>query len=83
MSNFEPFANDSHSTSIGDMIVENGTDSIGFYGQIDLSRDKAGLARARALRAFFDSVVAALEGEAALPDALPDRKPGTIKNPFV
>lgn len=83
MSNFEPFADDSHSTSIGDMSVENGTDSIGFYGQIDLSRDKAGLGRARALKAFFDSVVAALEGEASLPDALPDRKPGTIKNPFI
>ncbi len=82
MSNFEPFANDSHSTSIGDMTVENGTDSIGFYGQIDLSRDKAGLARACALKAFFDSVVAALEGEASLPDALPNRKPEIVKNPF-
>ncbi len=83
MPDFKPFANDSHSTSIGDMIVENGTDSIGLYGQIDLSRDKVGLARARALKAFFDSVVAALEGQASLPDALPDRKPGTIKNPFI
>lgn len=77
-----PFADNSASRTIGGMTVENGTDSIAFYGQTDLSRDRTGLERARALLAFMQQVVAALEAQKDLPDALPPRKPAKVANPF-
>ncbi|AHI26771.1 hypothetical protein BGC31_15950 [Komagataeibacter xylinus] len=77
-----PFADNSASRTIGGMTVENGTDSIAFYGQTDLSRDKAGLERARALLAFMQQVVETLEAQKDLPDVLPPRKPARVANPF-
>ncbi|MFL5336215.1 MAG: hypothetical protein ACJ8H8_24340 [Geminicoccaceae bacterium] len=46
--------------------------------------DRAGLRRARELRALLDAVVAALEGEGeALPERVaPAEPPSTVKNPF-
>ncbi|GAN96726.1 hypothetical protein Geu3261_0093_009 [Komagataeibacter europaeus NBRC 3261] len=77
-----PFADNSASRTIGGMTVENGTDNIAFYGQTDLSRDRTGLERARALLAFMQQVVATLEAQKDLPDALPLRKPAKVANPF-
>ncbi|AXY21597.1 hypothetical protein CD178_00793 [Komagataeibacter saccharivorans] len=77
-----PFADNSASRTIGGMTVENGTDSIAFYGQTDLDRDRAGLERAQALLAFFQRVVDTLSAQKDLPDSLPPRKPGRIPNPF-
>ncbi|AQU88957.1 hypothetical protein B0W47_07940 [Komagataeibacter nataicola] len=78
-----PFADNSASRTIGGMTVENGTDSIAFYGQTDFSRDRAGLARAQALLAFMQQVVTTLEAQKDLPDALPPRKPAKVDNPFM
>ena len=77
-----PFADNSTSRTIGGMTVENGTDSIAFYGQTDLSRDKAGLERARALLAFLQQVVDTLGAQEDLPDSLPPRKAAKVPNPF-
>ncbi|GAN86852.1 hypothetical protein LU298_08805 [Komagataeibacter intermedius] len=77
-----PFANNSDSRTIGGMTVENGTDSIAFYGQTDLSRDKAGLERAQALLTFMQQVVDTLAAQKDLPDTLPPRKPAKVANPF-
>ena len=77
-----PFADNSTSRTIGGMTVENGTDSITFYGQTDLSRDRAGLERARALLAFMQQVVNTLGAQKDLPDSLPPRKAAKVPNPF-
>ncbi|KAB8124220.1 hypothetical protein D3W54_08380 [Komagataeibacter medellinensis] len=77
-----PFADNSTSRTIGGMTVENGTDSIAFYGQANLSRDKAGLERARALLTFMQQVVATLGAQKDLPDSLPPRKAARVANPF-
>ena len=77
-----PFADNSTSRTIGGMTVENGTDSIAFYGQTDLSRDKAGLERAQALLTFMQQVVDTLAAQKDLPDTLPPRKPAKVANPF-
>ena len=79
----KPFADDSAATEIGDLKLENGRDRVALYGSLDLTRDQAGLALARSLRAMMDAVVTALEQESALPAALPPpKKPGTVRNPF-
>ncbi|GAB6967626.1 hypothetical protein JCM25156A_16630 [Komagataeibacter kakiaceti JCM 25156] len=81
-SDLVPFADNSASRTIGGMTVENGTDSIAFYGQTNLERDSAGLERARALLAFFQQVVDTLAAQKDLPTHLPTRRAGRMPNPF-
>lgn len=78
-----PFTDESESLSIGDLTIENRTDRISIYGNIDLTRDRAGLEHARKLKAVLDKVVQALESEKNLPNdiALPDM-PDEVSNPF-
>lgn len=83
MPDFDPFADDAASLSIGDLTLENGRDSVAVYGNFDLTRDKTGLKLARKLRAVLDAVVRHLEGARDLPDAVPaPEKPISVKNPF-
>ncbi len=78
-----PFTDDSASTSIGELTVENGRDCVTLYGSLDLTRDKKGLANAQALLALAQAAVKALQAAHDLPDALPPpEKPRTVKNPF-
>ncbi len=79
----KPFADDSASTAVGGLTLENGRDRIAIYGNLELTKDKAGLALAKALLAFMQAAVKALEAEGSLPDAVaPPAKPGTVRNPF-
>jgi hypothetical protein len=78
-----PFANESESLGIGDLTIENRTDRISIYGNIDLTRDKAGLEHARMLKAVLDKVIQALETEKNLPDKIaPPDTPDEVANPF-
>ncbi|GJE60380.1 hypothetical protein [Methylobacterium trifolii] len=80
---FEPFADDAAVRTIGALSFENGTDRIALHGSLDLSRDKAGLERARALRRTADAIVRALEA-IELPEAVAEahEAPKTVPNPF-
>jgi hypothetical protein len=78
-----PFANESESLGIGDLTIENRTDRISIYGNIDLTRDKSGLEHARMLKAVLDRVVQVLESEGDLPDRIaPPDTPDEVANPF-
>jgi hypothetical protein len=57
----KPFADDEAATSIGDLAIENGTSRIAISGSVEITRDQAGLERARALKQFADDLVAELE----------------------
>lgn len=84
MTKMKPYADDSASSAIGKLTVENGRDCVALYGSLDLTRDAAGLTQARKLRALLDAVVQALEADPALPDQLPPpREPDKVPNPFV
>lgn len=79
----KPYADDAASVTIGDLSLENGRDCVAVGGSLDLTRDKAGLAQARALKAAVDAIVHALESDAALPDKVAPPKPTTeVQNPF-
>jgi hypothetical protein len=83
MKRLKPFADDRASQAIGGLTVENGTTKVSLYGSLDLTRDRAGLERARALKTLVDAAVAALEADQALPDAAPPPRPTRkVKNPF-
>ena len=78
-----PYADDAVSISIGELTIENGKDRIALYGSLDLTRDKKGLAHAKALKTLLDQVVKTLEAAADLPDApLPAAAAKTVNNPF-
>jgi hypothetical protein len=79
----KPFANESESFEIASLTIENRTDRVQLYGNIHLTRDKAGLADARVLKRLLDDVVEALEGDDSLPDKLILRNaPRPAKFPF-
>jgi hypothetical protein len=81
---FEPFADAAAVRTIGALSFENGTDRIAVHGSLDLTRDEAGLARARMLRDTLAAIVTALErGDlpAQVAEAA-DEAPKSVPNPF-
>ena len=80
---FRPYADDAAVTTVGDLTVENGTARIVLHGGLELTRDAAGLARARALERVLGAIVQALAAE-DLPDAVeePPAPVGQARNPF-
>ena len=77
------FADDAGSTSIGKLTIENGTDRIALYGSLDLTRDRQGLAHARALKVIVDQAIQVLETQPDLPEAVAAAAvPKSVANPF-
>jgi translation initiation factor 6 (eIF-6) len=83
MSLIHPYQNESETASLDGLEIENRTTHISLYGNIILTRDKAGLVNARQLRDLLNDIVQALESDAALPDRIASRETVTVKNPFV
>lgn len=84
---FKAYANDADVLNIqGDALsVANGTTRVVISGTLELTRDQRGLKAALALKQALDSVVAALQAQADLPERIkdePDAKPGVVDNPF-
>lgn len=84
---FNAFSNDDEVLNIqGDALsVSNGTSRVVLSGTLNITKDKRGLKAALALKQAIDSVVAALQANADLPDHIedePDAKPGVVDNPF-
>ena len=52
MSSIKPYQNEEESLAIGELTVENRLDRVSVYGSIDLTKDKAGLQQAKALKEF-------------------------------
>ena len=88
----DPFADDAHVRLLAGLTIENGRGCVALHGSLDLTRDRRGLARARALRAVLDAVVAVLEAQPDLPAAspapaesavdAPAEAPVVVRNPF-
>ena len=76
-----PFANESDSLAIGEFTIENRLDRLECYGSIAITRDKKGLAAARALKAVIDATIDVLASQ-DLPDVITERGTTRGKNPF-
>lgn len=80
----KPFADDSSVLTLDGLTVENGTLALSIHGDIEITRDRKGLDRARILADLLSAAVSELEAEADLPDnvALDTGDGGSVKNPF-
>lgn len=80
---FKPFENDTESHAIHDLTLENQEDCVSIYGNLQLTKDQAGLQAAKALQAFLNQVVSALENETNLPEKIDRQDEQEIENPFL
>jgi len=81
---FAPFANDADALTLGELSVENHSDHVAIFGNLDIRRDAEGLRQAQALKTVLDAVVAAL-ASADLPshaETSGDTTARQVKNPF-
>lgn len=60
-----PFANDSESLQVGDLVIENQQDKVILYGDIDIYRSEKGLEQAQQLHELFGKIVQVLTAESA------------------
>lgn len=83
MSEFRPFADDASVLEIDELSIENGEAAIVVHGSLELSRDKAGLAKAKRLYAVLGAAIASMES-GDLPDKIEAATASaqTVKNPF-
>jgi hypothetical protein len=82
VSKFATFKNDAQSIQIGEMTIENGSDSLKIYGQHNFDFSQAGLADLKAFAQIINAGVAVLEGATGLPKTLEMKPPTRRSNPF-
>ncbi len=80
---FKPFENGTESHAIHDLTLENQEDCVSVYGNLQITKDQAGLQAAKALQAFINEVVTALESTQNLPEKIERQIEGEVENPFL
>lgn len=80
---FKPFEQGTESHSIHDLTLENDLDRVSIYGNLQLTKDQAGLAAAKALQAYLTAIVTQLEQEQELPEKIQSSTENEIENPFL
>jgi len=76
-----PFENESQIITMESFQIENRFDRVSLSGDLDITKDKAGLEKAIALTALHGSVVQTLQ-KLNLPDHIQVAPTTAIKNPF-
>ena len=80
---FKPYENGTESHAIHDLTIENDVDCVSLYGNLQLTKDQAGLKAAKALQALLNDVVQQLENTPDLPDKIQRDDAQEIGNPFL
>ena len=80
-SSLAPFENESQIITMESFQIENRLDRVSLSGDLDITKDKAGLEKAIALTALLGSVVQTLQ-KLNLPDHIQVAPTTAIKNPF-
>lgn len=80
---FKPYENGTESHAIHDLTIENDVDCVSLYGNLQLTKDQAGLKAAKALQALLNNVVQQLENTPDLPDKIQRDNAQEIDNPFL
>lgn len=79
---FKPFEQGTESHAIHDLTLENATDCVSVYGNLQITKDQAGLKAAKTLQALLNQVVATLEAQ-ELPEKIQTQTTREIENPFL
>jgi len=82
MHDFEPFDNETDVISVGGLTIENRVDRVTLQGDVELTKDRRGLALARELKAVIDATLKVLEADEDLPGAVQVDAPTKVENPF-
>ena len=80
---FKPFEQGTESHAIHDLTIENDVDRINLYGNLQLTKDQAGLAAAKALQQYLHAIVESLENQADLPEKIQTDDIDEVENPFL
>ena len=79
---FKAFEQGTESHSIHDLTLENDVDRVSIYGNLQIQKDQAGLAAAKALQAYLNDIVQHLES-LDLPEKLETQDAEEVENPFL
>ncbi|GAA0307559.1 hypothetical protein [Psychrobacter aestuarii] len=81
----DPFANNHQSMQVGNLVIENQTDKVTIYGDIDITRDKTGRAAIEELHQLTSAILNAMDTQNldAPSNDNNDRSDTTIANPFL
>ena len=79
---FKPFEQGDQSSAIYDLTLENQVDCVSLYGNLQITKDQAGLKTAKALQSFINDVVVALEKQ-SLTEQIERKLEREIENPFL
>jgi hypothetical protein len=83
MMDFSPFRNECDAITVGGLKIENREDHVAVYGSLAITRDRSGLAGAKALKDVLESIIKELEREHDLPMKIAAAEPPVkAKNPF-
>lgn len=80
---FKPYQHGVESSAIHDLTLENAEDCVNIYGNLQLTKDQAGLKAAKALQAYLNEIVMVLEQEQDLPERLQRDDADEVENPFL
>lgn len=80
---FKAFENGTESHAIHDLTIENDVDRVNIYGNLQITKDQAGLKAALALQAVMNQLVQQLQSESDLPEHIQNKESGEIENPFL
>ena len=78
----KPFERGDQSSAIYDLTLENQVDCVSLYGNLQITKDQAGLKAAKALQSFINEVVMVLEAQ-SLPEQIERKPEQEIENPFL
>ncbi|KKW75949.1 hypothetical protein AAV96_15210 [Acinetobacter sp. AG1] len=79
---FKPFEHGDEYSAIYDLTLENQVDCVSLYGNLQITKDQAGLKAAKALQSFINEVVMVLEAQ-SLPEQIERKPEQEIENPFL
>lgn len=80
---FKPFENGAESHSIHDLTLENQVDCVSLYGNLQITKDQAGLKAAKVLQSYLNDIVATLEKQTDLPEQIAHQAESEVENPFL
>ena len=80
---FKAFENGTESHAIHDLTIENDVDRVNIYGNLQITKDQAGLKAALALQAVMIQLVQQLQSESDLPEHIQNKESDEIENPFL